>query len=150
VIRARKSNLWRCPKCKRTFANRNQSHFCGTLRPLEAHFEGRPAAVRELFDVVCSMVKACGPVTILPEKSRIAFHVRMSFMMVSVQQTGLRGHFVLASVCPHARFLRIQTFSPRNHLHEFRITKPSDLDATFASWVSQAYAVGCQHHLELA
>jgi len=95
------------------------------------------------------MVKACGSVTVLPEKSRIAVHVRMSFMVVSVQQTGLRGHFVLASVCPHPRFLRIQTFSPKNHLHEFRVSKLSDLDATFASWVSQAYEVGCQRHLDL-
>jgi len=139
--------LWRCPKCGRTFANRNQTHTCGTVRPLAEHFVGKPATVRALFNRVYAAVKECGPVTVLPEKSRIAFHVRMSFMAISVQKTGLRGHFVFASVDRHPRFVRIQTFSPRNHVHEFRVTALADIDATFEAWVAKAYAVGQQRHL---
>lgn len=139
--------LWRCGRCGRRFANRNQSHFCGSSRPLEDHFAGKPRLVRELFRRVRAAVEACGPVTVLSEKSRIAFHARMSFMAITVQKSGLRGHFVFASVHRHPRFLRIDTISPRNHVHHFRITNPEDIDSIFASWVAAAYRVGEQRHL---
>ncbi len=142
-----KRRLWRCPACRRTFANRNQSHSCGTHRSLADHFAGKPLPVRALFDRLLAFVSGCGPVTILPEKTRIAFHARMSFMVVSVQRSALRGHFVFASIHRHPRFVRITTISPRNHVHEFRLTSSSEVDATFRDWVAQAYRVGQQAHL---
>ena len=54
---------------------------------------------------------------------------------------------ILARRFEHPRFRRIQTISPRNHVHSFRITSPLDLDAEFASWLAEAYAVGEQRHL---
>jgi hypothetical protein len=93
-------------------------------------------------------VEACGPVQVLSEKSRIAFHVRMSFMAVSVQKGGLRGHFVFASMHRHPRFLRVDTISRRNHVHHFRIASAQDLDRTFATWIAEAYRVGQQRHLQ--
>lgn len=140
-------SLWRCPRCSRRLANRNQQHFCGSSRPLREHFADKPRAVRLLFRDVRSPVEACGPVQVLPERSRIAFHVRMSFMAVSVQRTGLRGHFVLSSVHNHPRFLRVDTISRRNHVHHFRVSRPEDIDSRFASWVAEAYRVGVQRHL---
>jgi hypothetical protein len=104
--------------------------------------------VKTLFEEVRSVVEACGPVQVLSEKSRIAFHLRMSFMAVSTQKTGLRGHFVFASVHPHPRFLRVDTISPRNHVHHFRIADSKDIDSTFRAWIAEAYRVGQQRHLE--
>lgn len=145
--RASRPALWRCPRCTRTFANRNQTHTCARLRTVDDHFAGKPAAVRALFDRLCAVARACGPVTVLPEKTRIAFHVRMSFMAVTVLQSGLRGHVVLSEARAHPRFTRVETFSPRNHLHAFRLDTLADIDDTFASWVREAYAVGEQRHL---
>ncbi len=139
--------LWRCRKCGRRFANRNQSHFCGSRRPLREHFAGKPREVRDLFRRVCAAVQACGPVTVLVERSRIAFHARMSFMAVTVQKRGLRGYFVFASVRRHPRFLRIETVSRGNHAHRFRISSVQDIDPVFLSWVAEAYRVGEQRHL---
>jgi len=92
------------------------------------------------------VVESCGPVTVLSERTRIAFHARMSFMAIMIRKSGLRGHFVFASVHEHARFARVETISPRNHVHHFRLADPRDIDATFRSWVSEAYAVGMQRH----
>src|SRR5262245_34471226 len=119
---AARRGLWRCPKCRRTFANRNQSHSCGTVGSLARHFRGKPPLVRALFDQLLTTIREQGPVTVLPERTRIAFHVRMSFIAITVQRSGLRGHFVFDSVHPHSRFTRITTYSPRNHTHEFRLT----------------------------
>lgn len=48
----------------------------------------------------------------------------------------------------HPRFRRIDTISPRNHVHHFRLVSPADVDAEFQSWLRDAYAVGAQEHLE--
>ena len=138
--------LWRCSQCVRWFANRNQSHSCSNVS-LESHFAGKSAKVRELFDAIATMIKRCGPVKILPEKTRIAFQVRMSFIAVQVRREHMVGHFVFARRLEHSRFTRIETFSPGNHLHAFRLNSLDDLDKEFAEWVREAYAVGEQKHL---
>ena len=139
--------MWRCPECSRTFANRNQSHFCGSTTSLDAHFEGREPIVRELFDRFVEHVRALGPVEVIPEKTRIAFHVRMSFAVLSTRKSSLVGHFVLARRAEHARFTRVETFSARNHLHAFRIESLDDFDDDFVAFLAEAYAVGEQKHL---
>ena len=103
--------------------------------------------MRELFDVLTGMIKKCGPVKVLPEKTRIAFQVRMSFIAVQVRRDYLTGHFVFARRVEHPRFTRVETFSPRNHLHAFRIDSLAELDNEFAAWVREAYGVGEQKHL---
>jgi len=48
--------------------------------------------VRELFDLVRAAVERIGPVRVLPEKTRIAFQVRMSFAQVTPRRSRLDGH----------------------------------------------------------
>jgi hypothetical protein len=139
--------LWRCPRCGRTFANRNQSHACTPLGDLDKHFDGKAAVVRKTFDEVLAAVNALGPVQVLPEKTRIALHARMSFAAFVPRSTWLDGHLVLARRIDSNRFRRIETFSPRNVLHAFRLTSPQEVDAEFRQWLAEAYQVGQQRHL---
>ena len=138
--------LWKCRTCGRSFANRNQSHACGRFT-LAHHFRGKPPAIRALFKEVVAAIRAIGPVRVLPEKTRIAFQVRMSFAQVTPRQAWLDGHLVLARRLEHPRFRKVETFSPRNHLHVFRLTQASDIDADFRAWLAEAYLVGDQRHL---
>lgn len=138
--------LWRCRDCGREFANRNQSHACGQ-HDLDHHFQNKPPAIRALFERVVRIVARIGPVRVLPEKTRIAFQVRMSFAQITPRREWLDGHVVLARRLEHPRFRQIQTISPRNHVHFFRITTAADLDADFVAWLREAYAVGEQKHL---
>jgi hypothetical protein len=103
--------LWTCPRCERSFANRNQSHACGR-HDLEPHFAGRPAEVRALFDLFLAALEEIGPVTVLPQKTRIAFHVRMTFAQVTPRRWGLDGHLVLPRRIDDPRFTEVRTFSP--------------------------------------
>jgi len=141
--------LWQCPSCKRRFANRNQSHFCGT-HDLETHFGGKPPEIRAIFDAALKAVRRCGPVIVLPEKTRIAFQVRMSFAQLTPRMRWVDGHVVLARRFEHPRFRRIDTISPRNHVHHFRLSSLSDVDKDFEEWLAEAYAVGQQRHLKTA
>ena len=139
--------LWTCPECGRTFANRNQTHTCAVLTNLERHFAGKAPVVRSTFDRVVAVVSGFGPVEVLAEKTRIAFHTRMSFAAFMPRREWLDGHLVLARRIDSPRFRRVETFSPRNVLHTFRLSVPADVDAEFSGWLAEAYQVGQQRHL---
>jgi Domain of unknown function (DUF5655) len=144
---AQSKPLWSCPRCRRRFANRNQSHACGK-HDLEHHFRDKPAEIRALYERFASLVASLGPVVVLPEKTRIAFQVRMSFAQVTPCRQWLDAHVVLARRLEHPRFRRIDTISPRNHVHLFRIASPDEIDADVRAWLQEAYAVGEQKHLK--
>src|SRR5204862_2529017 len=82
--------LWRCPDCRRQFANRNQSHACGRYT-LASHFTGKPAKVRATFNRLLALAKKNGPVIVLPEKTRIAFQMRMSFAAFVIRRNWVDG-----------------------------------------------------------
>ena len=136
--------LWTCPKCGRSFANRNQTHTCAPLRSLEEAFADTDPAVRLAFDRILAQV---GPVTVLPEKTRVALAVRMSFAAFVPRRRWLDGHLVLAREAQHPLFRRVVVFSRRNVVHEFRLTGPAQVDAAFVELLREAYAVGEQRHL---
>jgi hypothetical protein len=62
------------------------------LHDLDHHFRNRDAVVREIYDRLATAVQSIGPVIILPEKTRIAFQVPMSFAQVTPRQKWLHGH----------------------------------------------------------
>jgi len=80
-------------------------------------------------------------VEVLPEKSRIALQVRMSFGAFVPPRRWLGGHLVLARRVDSPRFLQVQELSPRNAVHTFRLASPKDVDAEFVSWLAEAYRV---------
>jgi len=138
--------VWQCPDCGRTFAAARQTHTCAPLGDLDGHFAGKQPHVRATFDRVLAEVQRLGPVTVLPEKTRIALHVRMSFAAFVPRIRWLDGHLVLARTVHSGRFRRVEVYSPRNVLHAFRLTGPSDVDNEFAGWLAEAYRVGEQRH----
>ena len=143
----RMRQMWACPECGRRFANRNQSHACAPLGRLDQHFAHASPAVRATFDRILEAVGRLGPVEVLPEKTRIALHVRMSFAAFQPRRHWLSGHLVLARPVDSPRFRRVQVFSPRNVVHEFRLTSPAEVDQQFVAWLAEAYRVGAQEHL---
>jgi hypothetical protein len=137
--------LWPCPACGRRFANRNQSHACTAL-DLEHHFAGKPPRVREIYEAFLAMLEEAGPVTVLPQKTRIAFQVRMSFAQLTIRRHWVLGHFVLAGRAEDARFTKIETISPRNHVHHFRLEAPEEVER-LRDFAREAYSLGRQEHV---
>ena len=140
-------SLWACLSCGRTFANLHQSHTCAPLGDLERHFGASVESVRACFDRILDVLADYGPVTVLPEKTRIALQVRMSFAAVMPRRFWLNGHLILARRIDSPRFSRIEVYSARNVLHAFRLRTPQEVDSEFADWLVQAYDVGAQRHL---
>ncbi len=138
--------LWKCPRCGRSFANRNQTHFCSQVC-LEDHFEGRDPSVVATFKRLVTVARRSGPIKVLPEKTRIAFQVRMSYAAFALRRHWVDGHVVLARRLESPRFRRIDVISPLNQVHVFRLTSPDEVDEEVATWLAEAYEVGAQRHL---
>lgn len=138
--------MWRCRKCGRQFANRNQTHACGR-HPLAAHFEDRAPAIRGIYDAFVAALRDIGRVIVLPEKTRIAFQVRMSFAQLTPRARWVDGHLVLARRVNDPLFRRVDTISARNHVHFFRLASAADVTPRLRRFMREAYAVGQQQHL---
>jgi hypothetical protein len=141
-----KPALWRCPDCGQRFTTRNQWHSCGSF-DIEPLFARSTPAVRRLYRRFLEIARESGPVTVIPQKTRIALQVRMRFAALMPRKDALRGHLVLARRHPSTRFERIETLSPRNHLHVFLLRSEDAFDRRFCALIAEAYEVGRQAHL---
>ena len=139
--------LWTCPRCGRAFANPRQSHTCAPLTRLDDHFVASAPEVRAAFEAILAAARELGPVTVLPEKTRIALQVRMSFAALMPRRRWLNGHLVLDREVRNDRFRSRRAFSPRNVVQTFRLHGPDEVDPEFTGWLAEAYRVGEQRHL---
>jgi len=138
--------LWECPQCGERFTTANQWHSCGK-HSLEALFASCEPQVFRIYQKFAQMVQACGPVTIIPQKTRVTFQVRMRFVSLYPRKAHLLGGFVFARRHAHRKFHKVETLSLLNHLHHFRLKSEEELDTDFRRWIEEAYAVGEQKHL---
>jgi hypothetical protein len=144
---SRRPPLWRCPKCSRQFANRNQEHSCGKYT-VEDFLIGKGQEAASLYRAFEQLVLGLGPVLLAPAKTRVGFQERMIFAAVNkLTSDKLGAHVVLARRLESPRFAKIETISPRNHVHHFTIRHVRELDEEVAAWLREACQVGLQLHL---
>ena len=58
----REKKLWKCPKCGRTFKNRNQDHYCGEApKTIEEYISWQPEQARDYLRRMNEVIKAALP-----------------------------------------------------------------------------------------
>ena len=144
----RQSNaLWKCKKCGRPFANRNQTHSCGRFTVAE-FLDGKSPEAVQLYQRFAAVIGELDDVMAAPARTRVGFQVRMIFASVNrLNDDGLAAHVVLARRFENPRFTKIESFSPCNHVHNFVIHDVDEIDDEVKSWLREAHAVGKQEHL---
>ena len=134
--------LWTCPDCGNAFATRNQNHSCGRFE-LSDVFDGKPPAVRELFDAVHAALLENGPVTLVCYRDRVAFMVRVRFAGVLPRRRWVNVELWLQRRIDSPRFSRVETLYPNAHIHTLRVDDPAEVDGELRGWLAEAYRVGC-------
>ncbi|HVI82839.1 MAG TPA: DUF5655 domain-containing protein [Chthoniobacterales bacterium] len=121
-------------------------HSCGkfSLDDLFARSEPR---VLKIFHEYARLVRACGNVRMIPQKSRVVFQARIRFAGATPRRSNLICHFILPRKIDNGRFQKIETFNPNCHVHYLRINDEADLDRDVVNWLKQAYRVGQQEYL---
>ena len=143
---ARRRPLWRCPACGERFVTKNLWHSCGK-HTLEELFARSEPHVLPLFKKFAKMVRACGPVRMIPQKTRVAFQVRVRFAGVYPRKSHLLCGFALPYRSTDPRFVKIEEYAPHFQGHLFRVASAADLDEQVQRWLRESYQVGAQRLL---
>ena len=138
--------LWLCPRCGAKLITRNMWHSCGnyTLGDLFAHSEPN---VIQAFRKLAAMVRECGPVTVVPQKTRVVFQLRVRSLGCVPRRSYLLCTFEFTRRKPHPRFRKVTTYARLWHGHELRVDSREELDGEVRGWIRESYAVGEQRHL---
>jgi hypothetical protein len=140
---AKQRPLWKCPKCGERFVTRNMWHSCGRYS-LQALFAGSEPRVFRMFQKFAAMVRRCGPVRMIPQKTRVVFQVRVRYAGAIPHKSHLMCGFALAKRHDDPRITKIVSYSPYFHGHHMRIDSAKQLDAQVQRWLREAYGVGAQ------
>lgn len=101
--------------------------------------------VREIFDEYLSIVESFGPVIVIPQKTRIAFQVRVRFGGAVARKHWLDGWLWLKRRAEHPLFYKIEKLHAHDHVHSFRLKSIEDVrDKHLRRLLKEAYAVGRQ------
>jgi hypothetical protein len=138
--------LWQCPACGEKFVTKNMWHSCGKFS-LEDLFARSEPHVFEFYQDFAALVKSCGPVTIIPQKTRLVFQARVRFISCTPRKNYLLCSFGLSRKLASPRFHKITRYAPRWFGHEYRLTAKEELDDELIVWIRESYDVGQQKHL---
>jgi hypothetical protein len=113
------------------------------------HLAGRSDEVVALYRRFIALVDECGLVTYRVTKTAITLKgSRRGFAGAVPKDRSLDGYLDLQRVITDPRIMRSSPYTKRLFVHHFRVTGLDQLDAEFASWISEAYAVGSGAHLD--
>ena len=140
--------LWACPRCGAKFVSANMSHSCGRWE-LGALFAKSDPHVFELFQKFRRMVRDCGRSTMIPQKTRVVFMVRMRFAGATVRKSHLRIGLILERpLPPEPRLVETLAAAPRCYAHYFKIERADQLDESIAALIREAYDSGTQKNFQ--
>jgi len=115
---------------------------------VERHLNDKPEEVRALYRRFIELAEACGPFTYAVTKTAVSLKgSRRGFAGLKPRRASLDGYLDLQRRVEDTRILRSGPYTKRLFVHQFRIVSPSELDAEFAEWLGEAYAVGEGAHL---
>lgn len=140
------SDLWACPVCGKRFVTRNMSHSCGP-HTVAQFMEGKGHMAWAYWERLQEVVGACGPYSIVANKTRLEFMVRVRFAgMDAVSERGMSFSFWLKERIDSPRFRKVVLYGRTDWVHHVRISSLDDLDDEVQGWLCRSYQVGCQLH----
>ena len=140
---SKQAPLWRCPNCNERFVTKNMWHSCGKF-DLEELFARSEPHVMKLFQKYERMIRTCGPVRMIPQKTRVVFQVRVRFAGAYPRKSHFVASFALPYRANDPRFIRIEKYAEHFQGHSFRVSSEADLDQRVQDWLCESYKVGAQ------
>jgi hypothetical protein len=120
-------------------------HSCGKFALKDLFAKSDPNVPR-LFRKFARMVRSCGPVTMIPQKTRVVFMDRVRFAGVYPRKSYLICSIAVPERVENPRFIKIESYAPNWHGHYFRVESSQNLDRQIQAWMRESYKVGQQKH----
>lgn len=107
--------------------------------------DGKSRTAWAYWERLQTMVGTCGPYSIVANKTRLAFMVRVRFAgMSAVSDRGMSFSFWLKQRIESSRFRKVDHYGGDDWGYHLRVTSLDELDDEVQSWLCLAYEVGCQ------
>ena len=129
--------IWKCPKCKREFAQKNQRHYCTNISP-SYHFKGKSESIRNLFKTFQEKLNEQVPVRYDAISFAINMKSRRHMGMLFIKKDKIKVEFFLPHLVNHSRIVKSAGLNGR-YTHIVEISKEADIDSQLISWLKQAF-----------
>lgn len=139
--------LWTCPACGERFVSPRLWHSCGR-HTYDALFARSEPHVRRIFDRLAEAARACGPVRIYPQKTRVVMQVRIRFAGGYPRRSMFLAGFLLPAGTDSDRLAKREQYGSRLYFGGYvRLESEGQVDREIHRLMRLAYRVGCQEHL---
>lgn len=141
------ADLWTCPECGRSFANRNQWHSCTDLSLDEFLADGSTHAVA-IYHAVQAALAGCGEFRIHAQKTRVAFINRMTFAGMRLRSDAVDVSLILPEPYSIDRVTAITLYGQTTFEHLIRVRSPEEVDRNLSEWLCNAWTRGTRQPLK--
>jgi uncharacterized protein DUF5655 len=108
---------------------------------ISAHFTGKPALVRQIYDRVVDTAGRFGPVTEDPKKTSIHLTRRTAFAGVATRRDGIVLTLKSTSDIRSARVVKHQQTSATRWYLDVKLTSPAEVDRQLIGWLAKSIAL---------
>jgi hypothetical protein len=108
---------------------------------VEQHFEGRVAAVREIYDTILAVSSEFGPVEEDPKKTSIHLNRRSAFAGIQTRREYLILTVKSKGDINNARISKREQASANRWHCEIKLTSPADVDGQLIAWLRDSYSI---------
>ena len=130
---------WTCPKCRRQFGRRGQSHECAPAMSVEEYFSTGPAMERPVFEAVMAHLRHVGPVHVEPVSVGIFLKRSRTFAELRPMTKWVALSFSLPRLVRHRAIRRKVVQYHSRYYHVANISAPVDLDQALLDLLTEAY-----------
>ncbi len=132
---------WVCPKCRRQFSKKDQTHSCAT-KPLRDHFTNKPEAYKLFQALVKKINSHIGRVKVISIPCCIHLFGQYDFMAILPKKDGvLELRFSLDRALKNKRIFISVPVSKTAYKNCLRISSAKEIDAELLNWLKRAYAL---------
>jgi hypothetical protein len=134
-------SLWSCPKCRRTFRQKNQAHFCGT-GDRDMMLDKKPDDLVALYLTLEKQVERWDGVEIVFKRSYALFRTTRIFADLVFMKDALRLALLLDGLVRHPLFFKSLAMSTHRVAHVAKLHTPADLRAVMPD-LKEAHRHAC-------
>jgi Domain of unknown function (DUF5655) len=108
---------------------------------VKSHFEGKDAAVRQIYDRLLKAAGKFGPVIEDPKKTSIHLVNKTAFAGVATRRSAMILTIKSDRKIPSPRIHKSEQTSAKRFHHEVKLTAPAEVDAELLKWLKDGYAL---------
>lgn len=132
------TGLWKCSRCGRAFARKNQAHSC-QVRTVGDHVREMAPELRDVYRALVARLREFGPVRMDAVRASINLISKHHFGSISVRKDHLRLGFISGAPIQGPRILKSERLGARTFHHSLRLSSPADVDDQLLDWLRTAY-----------